>query len=158
MDAPTYTVSPGQPVVADFNGDGNLDIATSGGSLLLGKGDGTFQNAQDYGSAGSVAVGDFNGDGIPDLAVVHPGSGSGPDGSVEILLGNGDGTFRSAGSFAAGTWPRSIAVADFNGDGKEDIVTANFAYWFSAHYVNGGVYEDDVRVGVTALPHAVVGG
>jgi hypothetical protein len=67
-----------------------------------------------------VAVGDFNGDGILDLAVAN-GSGN----SVSVLLGNGDGTFRPARSFAAGNTPWFVAVGDFNGDGRLDLVVAH---------------------------------
>jgi hypothetical protein len=70
----------------------------------------------------SVAVGDFNADGKPDLAVAN---GSSPGGSVSLLLGRGDGTFHIAVSFAAGAAPHSVAVGDFNGDGKVDLAVAN---------------------------------
>ena len=64
-----------------------------------------------------IAVGDFNGDQRVDLAVANSGSGD-----VSILLGNGDGTFKSAQNFSAGgSNPVSIAVGDFNGDGKQDL-------------------------------------
>jgi len=66
-----------------------------------------------------VAVGDFNGDGKPDLVSANP------NGSVSVLLGNGDGTFQSARNYAAGATPWAVAVGDFNGDGKLDIVVAN---------------------------------
>jgi hypothetical protein len=69
----------------------------------------------------SVAIGDFNGDGRADLAVANAG------GSLSILLGNGDGTFRAAGSFAAGAGAYSVAVADFNGDGKADLAVTSFS-------------------------------
>jgi hypothetical protein len=118
----------------DFNGDGILDLAvanygSNNVSVLLGNGDGTFQKAVHY-ATGSisafVAVADFNGDGIQDLAVTNGGTNSSSDrGSVSILLGNGDGTFRAAVNIAAGEAPWSVAVGDFNGDGHVDLVVAN---------------------------------
>jgi hypothetical protein len=44
---------------------------------------------------------------------------------VSVLLGNGDGSFQPQQSFAVGSFPYSLAVADLNGDGKPDVVTAN---------------------------------
>jgi hypothetical protein len=66
------------------------------------------------------AVGDFNGDGKADLAVVNASSNT-----VSILLGNGDGSFRTKADFATGTQPWGLAVGDFNGDGKLDLAVAN---------------------------------
>ena len=113
---------------ADFNGDGipDLVILGSGVSVLLGNGDGTFIAAPSPSSdlPGAIAVGDFNGDGIPDLAVAPVLD----EGNSEVLLGKGDGTFTNAnGSFGIGngtSTSNSIAAADFNGDGKLDIVEA----------------------------------
>ena len=70
----------------------------------------------------SVAVGDFNHDGIPDLAVA---AGCCPNGGVSILLGNGDGTFKSAVNYAAGTGPTSLVATDFNHDGNLDLAVAS---------------------------------
>lgn len=70
----------------------------------------------------SVAVGDFNGDGQADLAVVNAGDPTKNDpGGVSILLGNGDGTFKSTINFSVGNNPRLVAVGDFDGDGKDDL-------------------------------------
>ena len=69
-----------------------------------------------------VVAADFNNDGLIDLAVANTALGAG---SVSILLGNGDGTFQPATFLTAGNYPRSIAVADFNRDGKFDLAVAN---------------------------------
>ena len=45
---------------------------------------------------------------------------------MSVLLGNGDGTFQAAVNYAAGTTPCSVAVGDFNGDGKTDLAVANY--------------------------------
>lgn len=111
-------------VAGDFNGDGNLDlIVTSDQSynLLLGNGDGSFQSPVSYPqSLGSVVQAvDFNNDNKLDLLSTVPASGV-SQGTVAVLLGNGDGTFASPVIYyAAGYVP--FSVADFNSDGKLDI-------------------------------------
>jgi hypothetical protein len=106
--------------LADFDGDGNLDLLAAGESLLLlkGNGDGTFQqpNNEIGPVATSLAVADFDADGKLDLAWTNF------SGSVSVMRGNGDGTFQPAQSFAAGTNPRQIHAADMNGDGVLDLV------------------------------------
>lgn len=129
---------PYSAVVGDFNGDGHVDIATTsltqtgGVSVLLGKGDGTFQAHLDSPTGQSptaIAAGDFNGDGKLDLVVAD----STPTGQVptsallSTLIGNGDGTFQNKISQTVPASLGSLAVGDFNGDGKLDVaaVTVN---------------------------------
>lgn len=122
-------------VVADVNNDGNPDIlvaeygATGYLSVFPGKGDGTF-GAETLYSAGaysySVAVGDFNGDGYLD-AVVSDGGSLGSGNNLHILLNKGDGTFTDSEDYSSGAyWPRSVSVADMNGDGKLDLIATNY--------------------------------
>lgn len=123
-------VNPRSVVVADFNGDGKLDLATANAddnsvSVLLGKGNGSFTFHIDYAvgqGASSLVVGDFNHDGRPDLAVANPRSGT-----ISILLGNGDGTFRPHVDYLVSQYgaPSAIAVGDFDNDGKLDLATSN---------------------------------
>jgi len=139
---PTYAVGaqPADVQTADFNGDGNADLVTAdsyGGtvSVLLGNGNGSFQPAITSATGGGVngapgesskiAVGDFNGDGRLDLAVSNWAYSSVSNGSVSILLGNGDGTFQAPSVYAAGVDPYGITAADLNGDGILDLAVAD---------------------------------
>jgi hypothetical protein len=129
----TAGFAPEAVVVGDFNGDGIQDLAAASVInsyviVLLGNGSGGFTAAAGSPfTAGmdpaSLVVGDFNGDGIQDLAAANFG-----DGTVTVLLGNGAGGFaEAAGSpFAVVGAPNPLVMGDFNGDGIEDLATANF--------------------------------
>ena len=89
-------------------------------TILLGKGDGTFQpEVTTYGTgqgAESVIAADLTGGGNLDLATCNQGSGT-----VSVLMGNGNGTFQPAVNYAVGPDPWSIVDADFTGDREPDL-------------------------------------
>jgi hypothetical protein len=117
----------------DVNGDGKQDLVIAQGGLgnvgiRLGDGAGNFTPAEDIAPSGlpySAAVGDFNGDGKLDLAISSSSATSGR-GNVSIRLGDGAGGFTAAPDVAVGDLPDSVAVGDFNGDGRADLATANY--------------------------------
>ncbi|HSY90363.1 MAG TPA: VCBS repeat-containing protein [Candidatus Binatus sp.] len=134
-------LSPVAVAIADFNRDGTPDLAVANGprfeqgapgsvTIMLGNGDGTFTAQSESPAAGgqplNIAAGDLNGDGIPDLVVSDMNSGSPEPGNLTIMLGKGDGTFTpTTVSPQKGAIPYSVAITDFNGDGKADLATAN---------------------------------
>ncbi len=125
---------------ADFNGDGKPDLVIAANVhmyVFLGNGDGTFAPAaaspvsmpsppyDDFGSpytGPAIALGDFNHSGHPGLAV-----GLFQNAALDILLGNGDGTFTYSSTLAntEGQPTMSATAADFNGDGNLDLIAVN---------------------------------
>ena len=118
--------------VADVNGDGRPDIVmtyafTDMAGVLLGQAGGGFGAVSTYSTGPNsyptgVAVADVNDDGRPDIATTNLGSNT-----VGVLLGRVGGGFAAVATYPIGanSGPRDVAVADVNGDGRADIVTAN---------------------------------
>jgi hypothetical protein len=128
--------NPQAVVNADINGDGKLDLIVANFndntvSVLMGNTDGSFQPRVDYATGANptaLVVADFNNDAKNDIAVVNNNCPTAPCvavGSVSVLLGNGDGTFQAHIDTNVGNSPNALATADFNKDGKQDLVISN---------------------------------
>ena len=135
---------------ADFNGDGKMDIVilddyTTGFSVSLGNGDGTFKNAIDtplgY-EVMSLAVGDFNGDAKSDLAVTSNGTSG--QGYLNIFLSNGDGTFRAGAQYNVDLYAE-VGAEDVNHDGKIDLIVASWSEPLQVFLGNGdGTFQSPI--------------
>jgi hypothetical protein len=142
----TYDILGGVPalVVGTFNSknDDHDDIAVTTGlccrpdpvpprvAVLLGNGDGSFRFGEEYqflrSTRSALAAADFNQDGRLDLAVANTESVvGGPDNTVTVLLGNGNGTFRFDNDYETGLAPSSVVAQDFNHDDFPDLATAD---------------------------------
>ncbi|TVS21217.1 MAG: VCBS repeat-containing protein, partial [Planctomycetaceae bacterium] len=146
----TYQVGahPHALAVADLNGDGIPDLVTANRSgnnvsVFFGRGDGKFEthmraNTGYSGPKLALTLADLDGDGILDVVTGAPGLSGLGSGTwsvpphVGVLLGFGDGTFASPSTYLVGADhpvganPRAVVVADVNGDGILDLISANY--------------------------------
>jgi hypothetical protein len=118
-----------QAKAVDLNGDKHLDLVASDSgnvSVALGKGDGTFGPTVNYSNGPfpdayfGIDLGDITGTGNLDIVAADPFS---TPGSIFVFSGNGDGTFGTLSAQPTpASGPASVALADFNGDGKLDLL------------------------------------
>jgi uncharacterized repeat protein (TIGR01451 family) len=136
-------------VSSDFDRDGKPDMAAVYGSavvILFGKGDGTFHPRVAVTPPGvtvsGVKVGDMNGDGYPDLVTSN----------VSVMLGNGDGTFRSPITASMAADSTGFVVDDFNGDGKPDVALITWSGVFVLPGNGDGTLQPRMQSTTTTTP------
>jgi hypothetical protein len=168
---------PSAAVMADLDGDGDLDAvvakagvysggaASSGFTVLLNLGAGYYGAPTQY-SAGhpsqDVAVGEFTGDTIPDVVVTNTGNYN-TGSTVALFPGVGNGTFGTSSTFVVGTGPTGLTAADFNADGRLDLAVANNGGGngssVSILYSNGtNGFNTALTVATQAAPYSLVAG
>ena len=177
LGAPNNPPFPDAIVAGHFIQGGPLDLAvaepgTDDVTILVGNGDGTFQVAPPISLGGgspsilSLVTGDFTNDGRTDLAVASTDYYNGD--SIDVLLGDGDGTFALLPPISLGlnvVYPAAIVAGDFNDDGKLDLATAdangNGADDFSVYLGHGdGTFQAPTpsAVGGTGFSTAIATG
>jgi hypothetical protein len=165
-------VGPTAAALADFNGDGLLDIVVVGDfggsvSILFGQADGGFSSPVGFatslanGSTG-VAVADFDQNGSPDVAVCNTGpEAASPTGDVDVFLNEGDGGLRLAFHYDTGVGPSGIVAADFDSNGWPDLAVSNQVdgtVTVLRNQADGGEFDPPKTFLAPALPTAITAG
>ncbi len=165
-----------QVALVDVNGDNNLDLIAvnhgvgmtglagaqpSAGNVTVsfGNGDGTFQPPVAY-TVGlnpiSIAVADVTGDGKPDLIV---GTVTATAAFIAVLPNVGNGAFGSPSMLPTYSWPAGITVADFDGDGKQDLAIVHIAADAPVSILRGhgdGTFDGDSLLFAGSAPQSAI--
>jgi len=167
IDRDCYVVGggPWSIVTADFDGDGDYDLASANlysndVSILINDNNSTFDTTVNY-SVGTqplaLIAADFDSDGNVDLATANSGSDN-----VSVLLGIGDGTFQGAANYSTGYQPNSLYFGDFNNDTYNDIATTNYSTKDLSVLLNDGLgaFPDSLKTSYAAGsdPQAITAG
>jgi len=132
--SPSVDDAPNMVAAADVNGDGKMDLICvqyygPSVSVLTNDGSNGFVLSGTYPVGNlptAVTVADVNGDGKMDIITANSSSASD---SVSVLTNNGSGGFSLAGTYPAGDQPTGVTAADVNGDGKVDLICADWGSW-----------------------------
>ncbi len=157
----TQTANPLTVATGDFNGDGIEDVATVNTvTVFTGSGKGYLNAGKTFTSGllgGNIAAGDVNGDGVLDLIVTRGPTSPTPDNAdVSVLLGNGDGTFRTAiaskvlGPAPSNTLSLQTYAIDVNHDGRADLI----GDWGVALGHGDGTFKTPTALPSQAIPVA----
>ena len=151
----SFVLSPNYPVgagpnslcAADVNGDGKPDLISANLTdnsitVLTNNGGGGFSFNANYAAGDhpqTLTAADVNGDGKMDLIVADNGRYDlGYSDRLTVLTNNGSGGFAFSSSPVVGLFPNKVIAADVNGDGKMDLISANYLAFTVSVLTNDG--------------------
>ena len=145
----------------DLNNDGKVDLILTSDynimSVFLGNGNGTFATPTDYAAGatfadyGQLYLKDFNRDGKLDLVSIGDGYGAYSQNYISVRQGKGDGTFGPEERYSGSYRLTSLGLADFNTDGKTDLIGTDF-------YGTSGIVYTGTKPGLAGVTNADVNG